>query len=136
MTDLSAAALSEDAFARWPEGVGFTVGDFVPRGFEADARILHLLRGPLDALLRWSFGGWWQPPNLWWPDDHAWCVATEVDGYDTFIGGSGSCIDEVVERSALEAFRIDPDYRFGPVDPSNPAPWDPDPLESDRSDGL
>jgi hypothetical protein len=89
------------------------------------AREYLLLTGPVEAVHRFRFGVWWQPPNLWWPDDKAWCVATEVDGYDSYVGGSEGCIGAVVGSSALEAYRIDPDLAIATVDPLNPAPWDP-----------
>ena len=34
----------------------------------------------------------YQSPSLWWPDDHAWCVATEVDFAWTYVGGSASVV--------------------------------------------
>jgi hypothetical protein len=84
-----------------------------------------LFRGPLGAILSFRFSDWWQPPNIWWPDDRAWCVATEVDGYDTFVGGSRACIEAVLSSPVLEALATEPDAEFGLIDPLNPAPWDP-----------
>jgi hypothetical protein len=89
------------------------------------AREYLLLSGPVDAVERFRFGACWQPPNLWWPEDRAWCVATEVDGYDTYVGGSEGCIEAVVGSVALETYRIDPPFVIPDVDPLNPAPWDP-----------
>jgi len=88
------------------------------------AREYFLFRGPVDAVLNFRFGVWWQPPNIWWPDDRAWCVATEVDGYDSYVGGTRACIDAVLTSSDLEVLPIEPDARLGPTDPLNPAPWD------------
>ena len=42
-------------------------------------------------------------PNLWWPDDHAWFVATEVDDAWTYVGGSNDAIAVVLEDDGLEA---------------------------------
>lgn len=78
----------------------------------------HLLfEGPLDAA---SEMGWWltgvlvspQSPNLFWPDDHAWLVATDIDLDSTFIGGTMSLIDAVLEDSRWEAW---PAQRTDPV---------------------
>jgi hypothetical protein len=91
----------------------------------AAGREYLLFEGPLEAVSNFHFGGWWQPPNIWWPDDRSWCVASEVDGYDTFVGGSQACIQAVLDSSGLEALPVAPDAEFGPVDPLNPAPWDP-----------
>lgn len=47
---------------------------------------------------------WWgQSPNLWWPADRAWCVATEIDLYDTYVGGSADCIARILQCPGLEA---------------------------------
>lgn len=48
-------------------------------------------------------GRWHQSPNLWWPADRAWCVATEIDLYDTYVGGSADCIARILQCPGLEA---------------------------------
>jgi hypothetical protein len=48
-----------------------------------------------------------QSPNIWWPDDRAWCVATEIDLNTTYVGCSRACRDEVV-ASGLEALATSP----------------------------
>jgi hypothetical protein len=45
--------------------------------------------------------------NLWWPDDHAWCVATEIDLDSTYVGASEACIEELLANSELEVARLD-----------------------------
>jgi hypothetical protein len=44
--------------------------------------------------------------NLWWPDDHAWCVATEIDLDSTYVGASEACIEELLANSKLELARL------------------------------
>jgi hypothetical protein len=51
--------------------------------------------------LRWPEST--QSPNLWWPDDRSWCVATEVDFSWTYVGGSHALIERVLADPALEA---------------------------------
>ena len=48
-------------------------------------------------------------PNLWWPEDRAWIVATEIDFMETYVGGSADCIRHLLDDPQLEAFptRID-----------------------------
>lgn len=46
-----------------------------------------------------------QSPNLWWPDDRAWIVATEVDYAWTYVGGSAALIDAILAEPRLEALR-------------------------------
>jgi hypothetical protein len=51
--------------------------------------------------------GWQDGPNIWWPDDRAWCVASEIDLAYTYVGGSKELIEEIVEHPALEALACD-----------------------------
>lgn len=44
-----------------------------------------------------------QSPNLWWPDDRAWIVATEIDFAWTYVGGSAALIESVLAEPRLEA---------------------------------
>lgn len=69
-----------------------------------------MFEGPIDAAI--ELGGWvdWgqhpefirQSPNIWWPDDHAWCVASEIDYEFTYVGGSRELIDDLLALSCLE----------------------------------
>jgi len=46
-----------------------------------------------------------QSPNLWWPEDHSWCVATEIDLGWTYVAGSEALVDDVVRCPDLEVLR-------------------------------
>ena len=81
-----------------------------PRG--APLRSYIVLRGPISSASRLVFNGSYHSPNLWWPEDRAWCVATEVDGYSTYIGGSAGCIAAVLAQDRLEAFPSGASNRF------------------------
>jgi hypothetical protein len=59
----------------------------------------------------------WRSPNLWWPDDRAWCVATEIDFSYTYVGGTQRCVDAIIQTPGLEAYA---------VDPADPVTWDGD----------
>jgi hypothetical protein len=50
-------------------------------------------------------------PNIWWPDDRAWCVATEVDHRSTYVGGTESCISSIERDARLETLRTEPQHR-------------------------
>ena len=64
----------------------------------------YLFTGPLGRTARpIAFGGWQQSPSIWWPADRSWVVATEVDGYSTYVGGSRAAIDDVLASPELEA---------------------------------
>jgi hypothetical protein len=47
--------------------------------------------------------GWADGPNLWWPEDRAWCVASEIDFPYTYVGGSKGLIDDILRHPDLEA---------------------------------
>ncbi|MEA3218698.1 MAG: hypothetical protein QOJ19_4854, partial [Acidimicrobiia bacterium] len=63
-----------------------------------------LARGSIDEVLPSTLDEPWdQSPNLWWPDDRAWIVATEVDFAWTYVGGSSELIEELLNEARLEA---------------------------------
>ncbi len=76
-------------------------------------RSYFLLEGPLEAAtdLGWTVGDAFFPqsPNLFWPQDHAWCVASEIDLFCTLVAGSQVMVEELVADSRLEAWRVEPD---------------------------
>jgi hypothetical protein len=92
--------------------------------FEIPYRRLHLLTGPITAIRRSvETEGWWQSPTLWWPDDRAWCVETEVDFASTYVGGTRACIAELAGHPDLEAVIAQPsDGVIWSSDQINPAP--------------
>ncbi|WP_119699068.1 hypothetical protein [Rhodococcus ruber] len=44
--------------------------------------------------------------NPWWPQDRAWCVATDIDLGTSYVGGSRQCVEAILDRPELEAFEI------------------------------
>ncbi len=64
--------------------------------------------GPLHAALRTGHqvtAGWFDPqsPNLLWPQDRSWCLASEIDVDSTLVGGPVELVDAVLAAPALEA---------------------------------
>ena len=47
-----------------------------------------------------------QSPNLCWPQDRSWFVATEIDFDSTLVGGSRALIAELVGSDELEAWPV------------------------------
>jgi hypothetical protein len=74
-------------------------------------RNLLLLQGAVgDVLTTLSNVDWsYRSPNLWWPDDRAWCVATEIDFTWSYVGGSSACIEQVLTDPDLEALPTKPE---------------------------
>ena len=54
---------------------------------------------------------WFSPqsPNLFWPDDHAWCVGTDIELDSTLVAGSAALIDELMDSEELEVWRVRPE---------------------------
>jgi hypothetical protein len=53
-----------------------------------------------------------QPPNLWWPSDRSWIVASEIDLPWTYVGGSRTLIDRVLADPRLESLAVEPDDSY------------------------
>ena len=58
-----------------------------------------------------------QSASLWWPEDRAWCVATDVDLMTTYVGASEDCVHDLITTDELEAM---------PIVLDQPTTWDKD----------
>jgi hypothetical protein len=78
--------------------------------FKLPWRDYELFEGPLlDATAFAISGRDFQSPNLWWSDDHSWCVASEIDLPWTYVGGPRDLIDSLLQDDRLEVLEILPD---------------------------
>lgn len=93
-------------FAVW-EGFGALPDEVraAPK-FSVPARAYHLFVGPVVAVTEPVMPVFTQSPNIWWPDDRAWCVATEIDLMSTYVGCSRRCADELLAVPALETYEV------------------------------
>ena len=99
-------------FALW-EGFGDAELNSLVASFprlELTHRAYLLFRGSLETF-PWFDTGLPQSPNLWWPDDHAWVVASEIDGFDTYLAGSKECVERVLNEPVLEGLPATVDAR-------------------------
>jgi hypothetical protein len=119
-------------FAIW-NGFGSTRDDIRRAAtFLVPGREYFLLSGPTTAVTETALtDGGYQSPNIWWPDDHAWCVATEIDLNTTYIGCSEACRDDLLRNGDLEAIEIAPatgvSLASDIVNPSPSRPHEPRP---------
>jgi hypothetical protein len=94
--------------------------------FVVPARAYHLARGPVDTAAESVLakdGSRVQSASIWWPDDHAWCVATEIDLNTTYIGCAEACRDAIRALPGIEALEIDPEAGISWLSDSlNPQP--------------
>ena len=93
----------------------FRLHTIEPRGY-------YLFRGRLDPALagkRFAY----KSPTIWWPADRAWCISTDIDGMDTWVGGSAELIRRITSHPALEALPVDiDDWVDTRGDAANPPP--------------
>ncbi len=62
-------------------------------------RAYYLLEGRLDAVtaLRYPDTDGWRNPDLMWPGDRTWFIATDVDFWSLYVGGSERFIAELAQ---------------------------------------
>lgn len=99
-------------------------GDPVPGPVREGPRVhlphrdYFLYQGPAEdavALARLD-GTRGQCPNIWWPADRAWCVASEIDLSWTYVGGPRGLIDAILADGRIEALPAAPDNRVSRVE--------------------
>ncbi|WP_285440345.1 hypothetical protein [Streptomyces sp. Caat 7-52] len=82
--------------------------------FETPGRDEVLLAGRLeDAVSPVSLDEFAQLPDLWWPQDHAWCLGGDVDLVSTYVGGSPELIADLLAAPDLETHPVGPDDLVG-----------------------
>ncbi|WP_342373300.1 hypothetical protein PCC79_06145 [Propioniciclava soli] len=85
---------------------------------ELPSRGYVVLRGPLHPLALVTRGQGDAPlepeqsPNLIWPAEHTWFVATEIDHRFTLIGGDEALATALLDDPELEVVRVQPDDRI------------------------
>ena len=68
-----------------------------------------LYAGPVEAVTAAAALSVWKvTPNLWWPADRSWCVATEIDLAWTYVGGPAGLIEAVLGDERIEAVPAEP----------------------------
>jgi hypothetical protein len=110
---------AEAEIAAWSELLESTAAFTVPD------RPMRLLAGPLAALAE-LYAPHRDPPSLWWPQDRAWCVGTDVDLMTTYVGGTRGCINALLDDGQLEALEVTDDQSVTwQADTVNPVPAPP-----------
>ncbi len=110
-------------FCVW-DGWGQIDDEGVTERVELPARTYLLSAGPIEgALAPTNLHGIDQSPNLWWPEDRAWFVCTEVDYAWTYVAGSGRAIADLLADPRLEVLAAQlTDSPFHDGDRRNGAP--------------
>jgi hypothetical protein len=72
-------------------------------------RDYFLLTGPIDSVTRSTvLADDGQTPNLSWPEDRAWCVASEIDLPWTYVAGSKELAGRLPSNVRIEALPAEP----------------------------
>jgi hypothetical protein len=76
------------------------------------AREYFLYRGAIDVVPRFEhLPGHLQTPNMWWPEDRLWFVATEIDFDSTLVACTRACAKALL-GSELEAMEVSAETRL------------------------
>jgi hypothetical protein len=90
-------------FCAW-EGMGFLEFDGMRERVRLPGRDYLLYTGPIELAMAPLDDSWdGRSPHLWWPDDRAWVVATEIDFAWTYVGGASSLIRGLLDDPRIEA---------------------------------
>ena len=78
--------------------------------FEAPHRTYYLVTGAVADVdgLRYPSGDGWRNPDLWWPDDRRWFVATDVDCWALYVGGDDEFIGELARHTGTLVEHVQP----------------------------
>jgi hypothetical protein len=95
--------------------------------FTLARRVNLLLSGPVSTVRRSVCAEpRYQSASLWWPEDRAWCVATDIDLMTTYVAGSRDCVGDVLAAASLEALPVSGDQGVTwDTDRVNPLPLPP-----------
>jgi hypothetical protein len=105
-------------FALW---AGYALGGDVPASviegpqFELPNRSYLLMTGDLQAAgdIYRAFGA---GPNLMWPQDRSWCLASEIDMDSSLIGASCAVIDRLRRSDEFECIGTDRSHLVNRID--------------------
>ncbi|MHA4848679.1 hypothetical protein L1080_003925 [Rhodococcus sp. MSC1_016] len=114
-------------FAHWQGSGRITAPENYPRLPMPSREDMVLFSGDID-LADTQFGGGMlgMSAHLWWPEDRAWCVATDIDLMTTYLGASAECVEAVLTAPELEALPATSDQKITwDSDTVNPLPGSP-----------
>ncbi len=69
--------------------------------------------GPITSATAFCRFGGRQSPNLWWPEDRSWFIASEIDLHSTYVGGTARLIEELSHEVLFESLLVGIDERVG-----------------------
>ena len=106
----------EDAYFCMWDGWGTPVALQALPKVVVPERSYFLFRGSLSDLDDWNSQGIAglptdfavPPPAFMWPEDHAWCVALDVDSHFAGIGATTEAIAALVAHPGLDVIAADP----------------------------
>lgn len=89
-------------------GLEFESHSFTASSLSGDAEPMRSAEDRIRFADTWRATGHLQSPNIWWPEDRSWCVASEIDFDSTLVAGSGALVSELTAIPNLESFPVYP----------------------------
>ena len=83
--------------------------------FEMPNRRYYLLTGAVSAVTRLCHPDpvdVWRNPDLFWPEDRRWFVATDVDFWSVYVGGDEDFIADLAGHAPTESEIVDLDRQL------------------------
>ena len=84
----------------------------IPR-FALPNRAYYLVEGPVTAATQLRYPDApndWRNPDLFWPDDRRWFVATDVDFWSLYVAGDEDFVDELAGAVPTRTERVTLEY--------------------------
>ncbi len=97
--DCYAAVAPELAVEAPPPGGTVRIGRNIHVLYACTVRDIHDIDGDGQPIA----------PNVWWPAERSWCVASGRDLHSTYLGGPEHLVETVLTHSELEALPAFPD---------------------------
>ena len=98
--------------SREPVDLPFSAQELASPRLHLPGRAYLLFSGPMSAALALSCHDVsrpaWQSPNLLWPADRAWFLATEIDFNSTLVAGDADLIADILTCPSLESWPVRP----------------------------
>jgi hypothetical protein len=71
-----------------------------------------LFSGPVSDIAKFTWEGMFLAPDIWWPADHAWCVASDTDLAHVYVGASQEAVEGLLADRELSTEPSAPEYRI------------------------
>lgn len=79
-------------------------------------RKMHYLQGSLEDASSTEAAGFNGAPLWWVPEDGSWCMGNDIYARSVYVGGSGTCIQEIIDDPRVESYPVAPTHKVSAED--------------------